>query len=696
MNDAEITNASMTIDSPDVLTDLNTELRLLGTGARFLTGVTTDNPDGFDIQDTVERIGTDGALLLTDVPSFDITHALQVDGDVVLDNSSLSAALGATLSGFAELRLDNASTVGIEGNLTSAGYIQLDSSSGFSGSSLSVDGLFTNSGFVNVGNDGLGSPSVVMSSGLDNTGTIALSGGPSGKAMLHVTGATSGGGEIQLYDRAEVELDGAVAAGQTITFGGTNDVLKLGAPASFKGDIAGFASGDIIDLEGETIVGMGYAASTLTATLLAGGPRTLNLTGPFTGLSATTDGGGTNIATVGASVNLTAGRDVLLFLSGNHTAKGTVATLSAVDNLMGGSGIDTLSLAGGGVFDLGALAGFSGFEKVTLDNTGSTLTLRAGVGLTVNGGSAKDTITGNSGNDTIDGGAGDDVMAGGAGSDTFFVDSAGDKVSESKDGGTADLVAARASYALDTGSEIEFLRTTSNAGTTAINLTGNALKQEITGNAGANILNEGGAGGGDKLSGLGGDDTYRIHNSAAVIVETATQGTADKLMTSVNYKLGAGVHIEQMTTNGSSGTTGINLIGNEIVQKIIGNAGTNIIDGKGGSDTLQGGSGKDYFTFSTALGAANVDTIVDFNVAADTIRLENAVFTTLTVAGALASAHFRANAAGTAQDSDDNIIYETDTGKLFYDTDGNGATAAIQFATLAGNPTLTAADFVVI
>ena len=64
-----------------------------------------------------------------------------------------------------------------------------------------------------------------------------------------------------------------------------------------------------------------------------------------------------------------------------------------------------------------------------------------------------------------------------------------------------------------------------------------------------------------------------------------------EVITSTDYKLGAGVHIEQMTTNSSSATTGINLTGNEVAQKIFGNAGTVLIDGKGGSDTLQGGSG---------------------------------------------------------------------------------------------------------
>ena len=311
------------------------------------------------------------------------------------------------------------------------------------------------------------------------------------------------------------------------------------------------------------------------------------------------------------------------------------------------------------------------------------------------GGDGADSISGLGGDDIISGGFGADSMAGGAGSDTYYVENAADKVTEAAGGGF-DKVLSYVNYVLTAGSEVELLTTNETAGISAINLTGNALSQEIIGNAGVNTLKDGG-GAGDLLRGMAGNDTYLVYVSATTIVEAGGQGTADRVLAAVDYKLGAGVSVEQMQTTSSSGTTSINLTGNDIVQKIVGNAGTNLIDGKGGSDTLSGGSGKDYFTFSTALDdAANVDTITDFNVAADTIRLENAVFTALTATGALASGFFRANTTGTAQDSNDFIVYETDTGKLFYDADANGAGAAVQFALLTGNPVITAADFTVI
>ena len=89
-----------------------------------------------------------------------------------------------------------------------------------------------------------------------------------------------------------------------------------------------------------------------------------------------------------------------------------------------------------------------------------------------------------------------------------------------------------------------------------------------------------------------------------------------------------------------------------------------------------------------------MDTIVDFNVAQDTIRLENAVFTALTTTGTLAATAFRTGAG--AGDANDRIIYNNTNGALLYDADGTGPTAAIQFAKTTAGLALTNADFVVV
>jgi Ca2+-binding RTX toxin-like protein len=134
-------------------------------------------------------------------------------------------------------------------------------------------------------------------------------------------------------------------------------------------------------------------------------------------------------------------------------------------------------------------------------------------------------------------------------------------------------------------------------------------------------------------------------------------------------------------------------------EKITGTSGNDKIDalgsgdwliGKDGNDILTGGSGGDVFFFDTKPGAGNVDTITDFSSRDDTIYLENAVFTKLATGG-LASANFRVGTK--ALDSNDYIVYNKETGAIYYDADGSGAGAAVQFATLTNKPGLVAGDF---
>lgn len=316
------------------------------------------------------------------------------------------------------------------------------------------------------------------------------------------------------------------------------------------------------------------------------------------------------------------------------------------------------------------------------------------------GGKGADKITGNAAANVLnDGGAGTkaDTMAGLNGNDTYLVYNASDAIVEIAGAvaGAADRVMAAVDFVLKAGVYVELLTTIAGTATTGINLTGNALKQEITGDYGDNALSSGGVGGsGDVLRGLLGDDTYRIYNATDTIVESATQGGADRVLTSVSYALGAGVGIEFLQTSSGSGTGVINLTGNEFGQDIIGNAGANRLEGKGGADTLSGLSGADTFVFATKLGGGNIDTILDFNPVADRFLLSDNIFTALTP-GVIAAAQFQANTTGLAQDASDRVIYDTNNGGLFYDADGNGAIAALQFAIVGLGLAITNADFAV-
>ena len=188
-----------------------------------------------------------------------------------------------------------------------------------------------------------------------------------------------------------------------------------------------------------------------------------------------------------------------------------------------------------------------------------------------------------------------------------------------------------------------------------------------------------------------GNSTYTVTHGSAHILERSGEGH-DTVRASVSYALEADASIEVLRTSSDGGTSAINLTGNAGAQTIVGNAGNNVLDGKAGADAVWGLGGADTFVFSSLLGSGNVDRIHDYRVVDDTIRLDDAVFKGLAL-GALSSAAFQTGPA--ALQSDDRIIYDPITGYLYFDPDGSGSAAKVQFATLATGLSMTAAEFII-
>jgi Ca2+-binding RTX toxin-like protein len=107
-----------------------------------------------------------------------------------------------------------------------------------------------------------------------------------------------------------------------------------------------------------------------------------------------------------------------------------------------------------------------------------------------------------------------------------------------------------------------------------------------------------------------------------------------------------------------------------------------------------GGAGADDFRFVAAPAAWNVDVITDFTPGVDEIHLARSAFAAL-APGALSAAAFVSNTSGEAQSAAHRIIYEKDTGFLYYDRDGAGGAGAVKFAEISAGLNLTAADFFV-
>ena len=91
----------------------------------------------------------------------------------------------------------------------------------------------------------------------------------------------------------------------------------------------------------------------------------------------------------------------------------------------------------------------------------------------------------------------------------------------------------------------------------------------------------------------------------------------------------------------------------------------------------------------------NKDTVTDFVSGQDKIELDRRIFSALPVEGTLAS-YFRASACGKAADDNDYLLYNTTSGALLYDADGNGQGVAIEFANLTSKPTIKAEDFMTV
>jgi Ca2+-binding RTX toxin-like protein len=132
-----------------------------------------------------------------------------------------------------------------------------------------------------------------------------------------------------------------------------------------------------------------------------------------------------------------------------------------------------------------------------------------------------------------------------------------------------------------------------------------------------------------------------------------------------------------------------NLHGTAGIDLLAGGAGNDILAGGAGNDVLFGGGGSDTFVFDTAPnGSSNVDTILDFRANGDDdhILLSQAVFGSLTgTGGTLDASQFAAVSDGSGAsslfDATVHLIYDSQTGSLYYDADG---------ANTAGGRTLVA------
>jgi serralysin len=215
----------------------------------------------------------------------------------------------------------------------------------------------------------------------------------------------------------------------------------------------------------------------------------------------------------------------------------------------------------------------------------------------------------------------------------------------------------------------------------------------------------------DFMDGGLGNDRYFIDSLGDTVVERISEGY-DRVYSLINnYTLAANVESLFLLSgsdilkgtgnnldNGIEGNEFNNVLsgnsGNDYVEGNLGNdtlngdMGDDLLSGGLGRDTLRGGSGRDEFYFDTPL--EGVDTIKDFKVTDDVIKISQGGFG-YTFTGIPGADRFRIGSK--AKDSSDRFIYNKSTGALYYDPDGIGGSAQIQFAKLSKGLSMTYQNF---
>jgi Ca2+-binding RTX toxin-like protein len=361
------------------------------------------------------------------------------------------------------------------------------------------------------------------------------------------------------------------------------------------------------------------------------------------------------------------------------------------------------------------------------------------------GDDGNDLLFGNEGNDILYGNGGADTLVGGTGDDIYVVEDNLDTIIEAAFEGTDTVYSYVDSYRL--GNQLENLVLLAGAHDGY----GNNFANVITGNDAGNILSAGGGddqvygmagddriwgddgndllfgnegndilygnGGADTLVGGTGDDIYVVEDNLDTIIEAAFEGTDTVYSYVDSYRLGnqlenlvllGGAHdgYGNNFANVITGNEAGNLLsggdGNDQLyagagdDRVWGDAGDDTIFGQDGNDLLYGNDGNDVLSggrgVDTLIGGAGSDKFVlsedgpdivfDFEVNVDKIGFSFDV----------SHINLVEYGAQLPQKAEAFLMYDSQNGNLYYDSDSSDNLAPILLATLHGAPNLTIGD----
>lgn len=349
---------------------------------------------------------------------------------------------------------------------------------------------------------------------------------------------------------------------------------------------------------------------------------------------------------------------------GSLTARNTITSSGGNDRITGGNQTDRIYADSGNG------------NKIIDGLGGDDYIISAGGSDVINGGDGDDTIVGRGGGDIINGGNGNDDIAlvagdkvdGGAGKDNLryggyfstkpisitYTDAANGRIVDSFSSGS-------------TFKNIESMKLYGSAGDDYIN---------VSAASGNNPVNTDSPG-------------FAARYSDVVIFAGDGNDTIVGGLTATNTLLGG---------NGNDKLTG----GNN-VDYLTGGDGIDILIGGNGNDVLTGGNGNDTFVFqrtSGSGGAWGIDTITDFAVGQDRIRLDESIFSNLDSDNKkLRVKDFvTVTTDAAAQTAQGSIVYNSTNGHLFYNPNlgvPDFGTNGGQFAQLSAGLNLTNNDFTV-
>ncbi|QVL54205.1 MAG: hypothetical protein KFB97_07965 [Cyanobium sp. M30B3] len=406
----------------------NNSITITGTGAGTTAG-TSGGTTTFSGFETVNSLGGDDAFIVNSASSTTITLAGGEGTDSLSVAASDSKANSLTISGVGSGTLGTVAFSGIE---------TINLGSGDDTATVSMGGSL--SGELNLGNgtntlsfdtDAGAIGSVTAGTGSD---TVSISGGSVGGAVnlgdgsnaLTISNKSSSiGSYTGGSGNDSITLSGGSISGTVDLGDGANTLLISSSNSRIEGAVAfGSGTSDTLSFAGYTkpvTVSLDSATSTAAGGVASGG--TSIITGAVSGFENLVGGSGSD------TLNATSGVNTLSVANGGVTTLDGSLTVSGFETINLGAGDDTATINNGG--SVASLVGGDGNDTLNLDGAANSITI-TGTGAGTTAGTSGGTTT-FSGFETVNGLGGDDAfivnsassttitLAGGEGTDSLSV-----------------------------------------------------------------------------------------------------------------------------------------------------------------------------------------------------------------------------------------------------------------------------------